>query len=422
MLREERTILWRTSSVCLGLAMPAIMLGNSIMYALFGVGVISGLLATKDVSLRDTVQFILKSKLILLVLALLASFSISAYLGINQSYSLHKVSQVVGIAVGSLALVFTLREMKGKYLNYLLLSLIIGTFGMTVLALMDAFLESYRLSSALHGADKALSVHRLNFYSSALVVMLPFIWAYYVRSIGEGAPIPKMTAPIVLPLTLATVFIAGGRAGWVAVVPSLIIFLVMAMTIYKVNFHARHWFNLFLTIVAGLGGYALSRGPSALMERMELLQGERGLGGGRWDIWNTAINHIFDKPMFGIGPNAFRWLPEKIDLHPHNFMLQILLETGVVGTVLFMAMLLFLLITFIHYAKGNIMGLAALSSFVAFWTAALFNKSIFDMEWLSLFILSTTIGWRVGWSAGPVSFGQVLSQSSFIKPFKKKQG
>ena len=419
MLKEERGILWRTAAVCIGLSLPMVMLGNSIMYALFGIGIITGLLATKDMSLRNTVYMILESKLILLGIGMLVAFTLSAYLGINPDYSLHKVAQVAGLCVGALALVMTLREMPGKYTAMMVLSLVLGIVFMVTLAYVDAFAQSHRISTALHGASMSLQVHRLNFYSSALVVLMPFVWAYYIRRTTEGAPLPKMTAPLVLPFSLAAILLAGGRAGWVALIPTLILFLILAGQVHRVNFHAKHWLALIASLGGGILAYVGTRPKGALMERLEINVGERGLGGGRWDIWNTAIEHLTDQPWTGIGPNAFRFLPEEIDLHPHNFALQLALEVGIIGSVFVAGILLLLFVQFIQYARGNIYGLAVLCSFVAFWTAALFNKSIFDVEWISMFVILSCIGWRVGWSSGSVAKGEVLNEASFINPFKK---
>jgi O-antigen ligase len=416
MLKEERTVLWRTSATTLGLALPSVLLGKSVMFGLIALGLITGLAATKDASLRATVRYILESRVFWLCCAIVSAFIVSAVLGISPDYSLSKVLEVFSAGLATIAVFIALREMPGRYVTLLMKSLVLGVCAMVAISLVDAFAGSYRLSAALHGIDKALAPHRLNFVSSALAVLLPFVWAYYVRRQAEQEPLAKMSAPVVVPLTLATVFISGGRAGWVAVMVAVLLFVFLASGRTRFTMHGRHWLALVGTVGVGLFGYGASRGFEHLWARMELgaQTGIRGLGGGRWEIWQASWQHLLDQPFTGIGVNAFRFLPEKLDLHPHNFLLQLALETGFIGLLLVVGLLILLFRQFWRYSRGNVYAVGAFCSLAAFSTAGLFNKSIFDMEWLTFFIMSVLIGWRAGWSSGTSPQGQILHASAHL--------
>ncbi len=63
--------------------------------------------------------------------------------------------------------------------------------------------------------------------------------------------------------------------------------------------------------------------------------GGEGFTTGRIDLWRTTIGLIFDSPWFGSGPDAFRVLASDASvIYPHNVVLQLLLEFGMVGCVL----------------------------------------------------------------------------------------
>ena len=74
---------------------------------------------------------------------------------------------------------------------------------------------------------------------------------------------------------------------------------------------------------------------------------------GYWHLWMTGIDAFLENPVLGLGPGNFRFLCEDIstflspfqrcDNHPHNFLSQILAETGFVGTILYIAMILVLI-------------------------------------------------------------------------------
>ena len=62
---------------------------------------------------------------------------------------------------------------------------------------------------------------------------------------------------------------------------------------------------------------------------------------GYWQLWTTGLDAFVSAPWTGIGPGNFRYLCSELpsvmssiqrcDNHPHNFMVQILAETGPVG-------------------------------------------------------------------------------------------
>ena len=69
---------------------------------------------------------------------------------------------------------------------------------------------------------------------------------------------------------------------------------------------------------------------------------------GRVRLWNTAWELIHANPWFGIGANNFFAVTEELarsdssvatSTHAHNLLLQVALDTGLVGTVIFVALL-----------------------------------------------------------------------------------
>jgi exopolysaccharide production protein ExoQ len=73
----------------------------------------------------------------------------------------------------------------------------------------------------------------------------------------------------------------------------------------------------------------------------------------RIEIWHFAAQRVLEQPLFGYGFNASRYVPNGdavsqylppgqslIPLHPHDAFLQVWLETGAVGTIIVVAILL----------------------------------------------------------------------------------
>lgn len=132
-------------------------------------------------------------------------------------------------------------------------------------------------------------------------------------------------------------------------------------------------------------------------------------------IWSFVIHQIPENPVFGSGINAVNLVAgaeanvpgmgqEFVPSHPHNWMVEVAAETGLVG----LTMLLVCQLVFVNRAATLISGdrwaaLAAIASFGAFWVSGLFNFSIWT-SWWQVALLIILIGPLAAASAdGPPS-------------------
>jgi O-antigen ligase len=74
--------------------------------------------------------------------------------------------------------------------------------------------------------------------------------------------------------------------------------------------------------------------------------------------YKTAFKIFLDNPIIGVGPKMFRKKcadkkynsgAESCSTHPHNFLLQILSETGIIGFIFYLVMLYFIISRIINY-------------------------------------------------------------------------
>jgi len=78
--------------------------------------------------------------------------------------------------------------------------------------------------------------------------------------------------------------------------------------------------------------------------------------------YKTAFKIFLDNPFLGIGPKMYRKKcgdekynsgAESCSTHPHNFLLQILSETGIIGFVFYLVMLCFIISKLIRYFNNH---------------------------------------------------------------------
>ncbi|HEX2859516.1 MAG TPA: O-antigen ligase family protein [Alphaproteobacteria bacterium] len=404
MLAEDKQLLWRFSATTLGMALPFVMVGRGVMFALIAVGILTGLAATKGESLRVTVRLMLQSWMLLAIVALLLVTLLSAAIGINVDMAFHKWMEIVAVVFGSGLLFFTLREMPGQYVEILMKALAISAFAMMGLAVLDALLGDARLSAALHGTKKSLTPYRLNSFSAALSVLLPYIWARLMIKSREGEPFAQRVVFPGILFTIFTLVLCGGRAGWVGAFVAGVLFIWLLAAHHRVVLHGREWLAGLAALATGVVAYGFANGWQFMAERITVLhEGGRGPMSGRLEVWQAAISHLGNDIWLGIGLQNYRFLNGAVDMHPHNWLIQMLLETGLIGTAIFFAVLGMIGWRFYQFSRNNIYGVAALSSLAAFLVTGLANTSIVNVWWLTFFAFTSILGWRVAWGGPDVA-------------------
>ena len=134
----------------------------------------------------------------------------------------------------------------------------------------------------------------------------------------------------------------------------------------------------------------------------------------RQTIWSHTLKVFESAPWFGIGANTINFAPgadkplpgnevlHMIPAHPHNWVVEVMAETGALGLVA----LLFTLVFFygyllLKYRKTGAAGyLIAISVFAGYWTSGLFNFSYWSAWWQLSFVLMTAFALAV-FSATP---------------------
>lgn len=66
------------------------------------------------------------------------------------------------------------------------------------------------------------------------------------------------------------------------------------------------------------------------------------ISSGRLEIWKMSIEGVLNAPLLGYGQYSFSYLPGWFfGLHPHNMILQVLLEWGIIGGGVFLVLLIY---------------------------------------------------------------------------------
>jgi len=259
---------------------------------------------------------------------------------------------------------------------------------------------------------------------------IPFIGAHLMGGVGafsnpSGTYKPyAVTALCLAPVVILAGHHVGGQWKRLAYVHLLIVVMIIFMTGNRsamagliamlgitslcVATHSRRTFIGVLTILAIITGIIASwlymRLPEAALTHVKGLYLPTWLvDPHRQKIWEFTFDKFLEHPIFGIGIDQINYIPGahkivpgisasayQVPSHPHNWMLELASETGLVGlcaVLLCLGYLVYVLsIRYLKHKDGQSM--AGLVLIGAFFSSSLFNFSIWTSWWqLTFYIL-----------------------------------
>lgn len=194
-----------------------------------------------------------------------------------------------------------------------------------------------RMTGVIHG--KLVGGH--------IMAVLSPVYFYWVRDMAQR----RRWIWLLAPLYVAAILLTGARAAWVMLVFGMGLFALQLYMIERVRWKWKTAGVVLLLMAVTVAG--LMQSP-AWREKVEVT---KGLVSGNYDqanaatslrlpIWRVGLHMAEDHWINGVGPRGFRYLyeqyAEKGDpfivnnkntgaTHPHEIMLEIAVETGVIG-------------------------------------------------------------------------------------------
>ena len=251
------------------------------------------------------------------------------------------------------------------------------------------------LGSSKDQADTAFKA-----YASAMVCLLPIVLWSGIRLGGRW----QVSTYIIVPSVLLFFWGARSRAALLGLIAAFLAVIVIR-SLLSASRGMRRAVVATLVISSLLGSAALlTRLPQPSVAKFTQYQLPAVLvDHHRQAIWGFVVEKIKEKPWFGHGIDIINQtegaairIPEMdqnfVPSHPHNWVLEIAAETGLLGLTAITIALLFLLRKLAVIAgSGQLVGWAGIASFAAFWGSGLTNFSIWASWWQIVFLLIMTI-------------------------------
>lgn len=220
----------------------------------------------------------------------------------------------------------------GDQIRWALQTYVAGTFTAAIWTTLN-FLAG---EQSLHGRFTAANLH-VDDLGIILALGIPVAWFLLLTGAGRRPWRYLWSACnlLYLPVALIAIGLSGTRAAVVASVPSVLFIIFSSWRLPRVGRLSMLGMAL-LTVVA-----VTATVPPDLFDRLQTIDEEITSGdlNGRRVLWREGMVAFAESPLLGVGSSAFRTAIRSTE-PAHNTILSVLVEAGVIGAALFLAILI----------------------------------------------------------------------------------
>lgn len=319
------------------LKLPAIgELGKYFLFASAGLYLISRLKSSRKISFfqkNDQQQRVFNFLLFLFLIWASLSFFWTA----SEFYTLASL-KILLTGVLAIILIFGLakteRKTTGLFAAYILGSLV------SVIGIFIAFYHNQ-----FYMMNFRFSAYGLDPNDLAVMLSLAVPMSLYA-AIKQNNLVKKILYILFIPLVIPAILLTASRGGFLAFIPSLLIIPWLFLKIPK-----KLKIIIIMFIIIGSYGILLFVPDQTFNRIIKLPQNlEAGDFNIRQQIWAASVPIIESHPVIGVGAGAFRVVVAKQlgeERVTHNTLLSILAEEGIIGLLIFSAILVLLILSII---------------------------------------------------------------------------
>lgn len=261
---------------------------------------------------------------------------LSAFWGPEPSFILNSTARMAGAFIGGILLFYAAGELREEQRQLLRVLLIGGFLFALAFICLNAVTDSALIASFLTEHDAADLDARDN---RAMVVLSLMLWPviFAAQCFLPLQPNQRRAVLLLMPLTLLVSLLTNSQTSGAAVLLGSLLYLF-----------ARAYPSLANRLVAFGGAFLILTLPCLVLLLKHFdpsisFNWQEASSGARIEIWYAVAGRIMEAPWLGHGMDAARdvadwgmahlYYPFDKILHPHNGMLQIWYEFGMLGAV-----------------------------------------------------------------------------------------
>lgn len=342
------------------------------------------------------------------ILAFLIPVAIACIDSLNQAMSLSVLGRFVRyLFIGVIAVAMVQHRENGERLSLI-------TFIAVLFIAIDAIIQ-WQTNYHILGYDPVRGNRVFGVFvgkahlSYFLGTFAPIVFFFLYQKIEAKMTWLRILLAIIAVLILTTaIFIGGARAGMISLFVSALLFVIYLLYNGKIKHKLRFFGVIAILLVASATILSQSE---IVQKRFKSTTSSFGtdrflaqVTSYRTNIWNVGIQEIPNYWINGVGPRAFdkvyQTYPKEYKIfdyvwQPHLHGLEVLIETGVIGFIPYLLVLLYLFIRMFTARAGNMwimMGFVAIMPINS-------HVGLYEGFWMSLAFPSIMIGLALAYQA-----------------------
>ena len=389
-----------TFAVLLGLAIPNLVFGRAVFAATAGLALVALLISPLRAVSWGALVSQTRSPLGLFIGIIIVSWSVSAFASefpIRALEASLRTGIFLGVAVLFHAALLEDRELATRCLKTLIVLTIIGTsFALIASTIFPEIYWALRFK----GMRTMPLQTEFKGYSALIVLITPLLLIGFWRFSTWW----RIASAVGIIQFAAITWMSSNRSAIAG-----LLFMAMTLSVAQIfrPAYRRRAAGIacgFMTILVGVIVWlytsrlqiATSRAPEGdWLFPVWLIDFQRQT------VWSFTLNIWERAPWFGVGPNTINFSPganapmpgdEKLHIipgHPHNWVVELLAETGSIGFLILAATIGCISYLWMRWytRSGDIAVMSALLIFAGYWGSGLFNFSYWAAWWqFSLFM------------------------------------
>lgn len=389
-----------------GSALPLLASGRAVSGIVLAASLILVLIHPQRVEALCIAARGLRTPLGAALIVLFACWLVSTLLSADIGRSIGVWGRMIGLLAGGALLGAFLGQNERTHRLTLQCLISVGLVCLAIV-LIGIYIHSpvYGLMSG-HGWEEVRAAKLLKGYGSAVACLVP-LWLWAGWRLGGAW---RWAGLVLLPAGVLLILAVDSRAGMVGLAVGAVVGLgMLALGRPGLGRLRAGLVSILGVAVVGIVCLALAQLPA--IPEQDATGGAPAIGAAnlappaglldlhRQAIWSYARDRALEAPWFGHGIDMASRLPgasavilqfnqEFIPSHPHNWLLEMFLETGALGTLALLAALVLLGSRLLTLAVADrAAGAAGLALTAAFWSSSFFNFSIWSAWWQLVLLL-----------------------------------
>ena len=403
------TQLLKISSVLLGISF-SLRLHTPIA---FGLCILFSFLIIFFEKRKRIYDWILKAKetkLIYLLSILFISFSLSSLNSIEISRSIPVISYLFVYMFFSYILFFFLKE-NDEALNITSSFFLMSVYFSAVLVTTYNCLEYFSIPEWYINEDGELSpgtnlwtgeVRRFKGFSNLLVLLI-CLCPFFKKKIGDNNTFISF---LIFPLIIPIIFLGNVNSATLGILSGVTLIVIFRLIMFykKPKLMLILLTAFFFMMLGFILNIFVKQYENNSITKINFIIPTSVVDAHRQIIWGFSLSKFKENPILGIGPDSSNFIegsqqeighPSTGDMnyipsHPHNFLIELLLETGLLGFLAFSSLIIYVNY---HVAKKlDVFNLNYLIFFNGyFWGSSLVNFSFWASWWQGSYFLILAI-------------------------------